>query len=254
MLRTTPAGWRIVIDSVPGLSVGIVSPWICVTRPAASRKSCAVRKALKPGPQLRRTDFGHHRLDELRSTALHDVGGLQHHCPPGTGARGRPRRERLGRRLHRVESILDARCRTLGDELARQRAEALERPAAFGVPAQVVNDQLGLHLSLSVTVGDDFMASRTQARQAGRTNARRALAVEGPLPSAPVAEGGEPALPAHLRQDHSARTPRRPTPAQRLGQGTHRHPTALDTAKALAQMSPTGSCGGSSAAAGGRCH
>jgi hypothetical protein len=30
------------------LSVGIVSPWICVARPAASRKSCAVRKALKP--------------------------------------------------------------------------------------------------------------------------------------------------------------------------------------------------------------
>jgi hypothetical protein len=48
MLKTTPAGWRTVIDKVPGLSVGSVSPWTCVTRPAASRKSCAVRKALKP--------------------------------------------------------------------------------------------------------------------------------------------------------------------------------------------------------------
>ena len=48
MLNTTPAGWRTVIDSVPGLSVGRVSPWICVARPAASRKSWAVRKTLKP--------------------------------------------------------------------------------------------------------------------------------------------------------------------------------------------------------------
>ena len=28
MLSTTPAGTRTVIESVPGLSVGIVSPWI----------------------------------------------------------------------------------------------------------------------------------------------------------------------------------------------------------------------------------
>ena len=48
MLSTTPAGCRTVIDSVPGLSVGIVSPWIWVASPAASRNNCAVRKALKP--------------------------------------------------------------------------------------------------------------------------------------------------------------------------------------------------------------
>ena len=48
MLNTTPAGCRTVIDSVPGLSVGIVSPWIWVASPAASRSSCVVRKALKP--------------------------------------------------------------------------------------------------------------------------------------------------------------------------------------------------------------
>lgn len=30
MLSTTPTDWRTVIDSAPGLSVGMVSPWICV--------------------------------------------------------------------------------------------------------------------------------------------------------------------------------------------------------------------------------
>ncbi len=41
MLRTTPAPCRTVMDRVPGLSVGIVSPWIWVARPAASRNSAA---------------------------------------------------------------------------------------------------------------------------------------------------------------------------------------------------------------------
>ena len=50
------------------------------------------------------------------------------------------------------ESVLDARRRTFGDEIARQRVPALERPAALGVPTQVVNDQLRLHPGLSVTI------------------------------------------------------------------------------------------------------
>lgn len=47
MLKTTPAAWRIVSESVPGLSVGRVSPWIWVARPAASRNRAAEPKTLK---------------------------------------------------------------------------------------------------------------------------------------------------------------------------------------------------------------
>src|SRR6202042_2101745 len=64
----------------------------------------------------------------------------------------RPRREGLGRRLDRVQSVLDARRRTFGAEIARQRVPELERPTPVGVPPQVVNYQLRLHPGLSVTI------------------------------------------------------------------------------------------------------
>ena len=91
---------------------------------------------VEAGPELRGAHLGHHRLDELRGTALHDVGGLQHDGATLAGTR-RPRRERLGRRLHRVDGVVDAGCRALGDEVAGQRVQALERLAALGVPAQL---------------------------------------------------------------------------------------------------------------------
>jgi hypothetical protein len=45
---TTPTGWRIAIDRMPGLSDGITSPDICVVSAAASRKMPAARWTLKP--------------------------------------------------------------------------------------------------------------------------------------------------------------------------------------------------------------
>ena len=48
MLSTTPTDWRTVIDSAPGLSVGMVSPWICVASEAVSRNRLAARCTLKP--------------------------------------------------------------------------------------------------------------------------------------------------------------------------------------------------------------
>src|SRR5713226_5907397 len=48
MPSTTPAGWRIAIDRMPGLSDGITSPVICVVKAAASRRIPAARWTLKP--------------------------------------------------------------------------------------------------------------------------------------------------------------------------------------------------------------
>jgi hypothetical protein len=45
---TTPAGWRMAIDRIPGLSEGITSPVICVVNAAASRRMPAARWTLKP--------------------------------------------------------------------------------------------------------------------------------------------------------------------------------------------------------------
>ena len=45
---TTPAGWRIAMDRVPGLSDGMISPVICVVSAAASLSMPAARCTLKP--------------------------------------------------------------------------------------------------------------------------------------------------------------------------------------------------------------
>ena len=48
MPSTTPAAWRTAIDSVPGLSDGMISPVICVVIAAASRSIPAASMTLKP--------------------------------------------------------------------------------------------------------------------------------------------------------------------------------------------------------------
>ena len=46
--RTTPAGCRTASEITPGLSAGMISPTICVVRPAASRSMLAAKWTLKP--------------------------------------------------------------------------------------------------------------------------------------------------------------------------------------------------------------
>ena len=93
MLKTTPTGTLTVIDSVPGLSVGMVSPWIWVASPAASRSRLEVRNPLKPAQSGSGADLLAHGLDELGRALVHDVGGLEQDGPPLARARLRPRHE-----------------------------------------------------------------------------------------------------------------------------------------------------------------
>ena len=148
MPTQTPAGWRIAIASVPGLSEGMTSPAICVVMAAASRSMPAASMTLKPahGPvapvSLIISSVNCWTFDSITSAAFRSsarlwFGPISDHAGKAASAASTAR-----------SCILDAARRGPGCDFARDRVPAFERRSASGSLVLVADEKSDIHAIL----------------------------------------------------------------------------------------------------------
>ena len=136
MPSTTPAGWRMPMASVPGLSEGMISPWIWVVIAPASRSMLAASMTLNPAQGAVAPVSSIISVMNSADLAVHHVGGLHQDGAALARAGLRPALEGGGGGLDGGIGIGDAGGGGAGRELAGERIMALEaaRPTRRRVP------------------------------------------------------------------------------------------------------------------------